>query len=48
MVDTQILIIQIVLTAWPAAWMMLGVMDKIRYPDINREDVARGLATGLT
>ena len=43
MADTQFLVIQIVLTALPAAWMMLGVLDNIRYPDINRNDVSRVL-----
>ena len=43
MADTQILVIQIVLTALPAAWTGLGVLDNIRHPDINRDDVARVL-----
>ena len=43
MAHTQLLVIQIVLTALPAAWMLLGVLDNIRYPDINRNDVSRVL-----
>ncbi len=43
MAEVHLLVIQTVLTALPAGWMALGVLDNIRYPDINRDAVAEVL-----
>jgi len=39
-----LVLVQALVAAFPAAWLTLGVWDNIRYPAINRDDVARVLA----
>ena len=38
------LLVQALVVAMPAIWLGIGVFDNIRYPEINRDDVARVLA----
>jgi predicted small integral membrane protein len=41
--DPILLLARALLTALPAAWLSLGVLDNILYPEINRDEVARVL-----
>lgn len=43
MQEVAVDIAQVLLVALPAAWLTLGVYDNLRYPDINRRDVAKVL-----
>ena len=41
---TGILVVKASITALPGAWIALGTCDNVRFPSINRDDVARVLA----
>lgn len=44
MTETVLDLARCLLVAMPAAWLTLGVLDNIRYPAINRDDVGRVLS----
>ncbi len=41
--ETFFVVAKALLCLLPGVWLALGVLDNLRYPDINREDVARVL-----
>lgn len=43
MEDSFSIVIKALVCALPGAWLALGVLDNLRYPDINRSEVARVL-----